>query len=524
VRAQDRTHQLLEVELLPHQLLPECVEQRGIRRRIRDAEVIDRIDDANFDEADPSGIVLYEHQKRAISEWFKNDCRGIFKMCTGAGKTISSLMAARQLAEEQAADGHPRPPVIVTVPTRVLADQWINEIKRLGFPLVLKAYESVDRWHHIIEPWLKSTSGDVPRFVVSTYCTFADARFLAKLQSVAASGVRALWIADEVHNLSSPRLLAGMQQCAALFYFRLGLSATPDIEGNPSATERLRDFFGKQCASYELADGIKDKVLCPYRYHPVPAYLAPDMGQRYLALLQGIDQAKPGSPALLDLYRQSRDLLRTSGVQVAKFRDLLALLCADGKTVAHTLVYCPPGYGSYGDESSDEIDRDADERRLIEDVITTLREHGVSCSSILGDTPSDQRREILRRFGAGALQALCAIGCLDEGIDVPSIQRAVVLYSVDREKQFVQRRGRILRQPRGMKSKVAEIYDLIILPHGSSMPAAQAEALLEKEMRRYRTFAVLAENRTEAEGEIARALSLATQTAFTNEPAHADQI
>jgi superfamily II DNA or RNA helicase len=411
-----------------------------------------------FEEPDSSAIVLYPHQTQAISAWFENGGRGIFKMCTGAGKTISSLMAARRLGEEEAIEGRPRPPVLVTVPTRVLADQWIEEIKRLGFVHVLKAYESVARWEQIIEPWMADKSADTPRFVVSTYCTFADERFLQKLERVARQEMQALWIADELHNLSSSRLLDGMRRCATLFEFRLGLSATPDIEGNPAATERLRNFFGNQCASYELADGIRDGVLCSYRYHPVPAYLAPDRGERYLALLQQIDQAESGSPALLDLYRQSRDLLRTSGVQVAKFRDLLAQLCASGESLAHTLVYCPPGYGSYGDESSDEIDGDPEERRLIEEVVATLRDYRVTSSSILGNTPSDQRREILQRFSAGELQALCAIGCLDEGIDIPSIQRAVVLHSVDREKQFVQRRGRILRQPRGTKGKVAEIY------------------------------------------------------------------
>ena len=117
----------------------------------------------------------------------------------------------------------------------------------------------------------------------------------------------------------------------------------------------------------------------------------------------------------------------------------------------------------------------------------------------------------LEKFKSGELQILCAIGCLDEGVDIPSIERAIVLYSVDRLKQFVQRRGRILRIPRGVKDKIAEIYDILVLPHGSSLPAFQASELLSKEMRRYTEFARLALNRDEAKSAIDQALSIATE-------------
>ena len=94
-----------------------------------------------------------------------------------------------------------------------------------------------------------------------------------------------------MHNLASPRLREAMRQ-AALFKFRLGLSATPEIEGDLTATEHLLEFFGGICASYELRDGIEDGVLCPYRYHPIPAYLAPEFGKKYLHLLRAIQDTK----------------------------------------------------------------------------------------------------------------------------------------------------------------------------------------------------------------------------------------
>jgi superfamily II DNA or RNA helicase len=463
-----------------------------------------------FDESIDEAIKLFEHQEKAVKALVERTFRGVFKMCTGAGKTISALAAVQVLSEKRASSSLPLPPVIVSVPTRVLADQWIREIKRFGFQSVLSAYNAFEQWYHLLEPVLRAKNLEQPRFVVTTYRTFADDRFITKLKRAGELGVEAFWIADEMHNLASSRLRDAMRKCERLFQFRLGLSATPEIEGDLTATESLLGYFGNICASYELADGIRDGVLCQYRYFPVPAYLAPSHGKKYLSLLQEISEEAGGSTALINLYRETRDLLRTSGVQVARFRDLINDLMQSAPELKHTLIYCPPGYGSYGGDVSDEIDKDEDERRLIEEVIEVLRSKNLSPASILGETPADQRSQILERFAEGRVRSLCAIGCLDEGVDVPTIQRAIVLYSVDREKQFIQRRGRILRQPRGVRGKIAEIYDIVILPQGADMPRSQAEALLNREMRRYREFARLAINRQQADAAISNALSVVT--------------
>jgi len=453
---------------------------------------------------------LFEHQKNAIDAWEKRNRRGIFQMCTGAGKTIAALAAVRRFEQECRTEKKPFSPVIVTVPTRILADQWVKEIQKFGFTSILRGYNSSSGWLDVLEPWISDSSGDQPRFVVSTYRTFSDEKFRQRLVEAGKNGARALWIADEMHNLASSRLGVTMTEVEQLCSYRLGLSATPEIEGDFATTERLLNYFGLVCASYELKDGIKDGVLCPYRYYPRPSYLSAAMGEKYLALLNQIENTPSNSTSLMDLYRQSRELVRTSGVQIAAFKELLPLLKSGQHHLSHTLIYCPPGYGSYGGDQSDDIDTDESERRLLEDVVAYLRDEGITVSSILGDTPAAQRELRLEKFKSGELQMICAIGCLDEGVDIPAIERAIVLYSVDRLKQFVQRRGRILRIPRGIKNKVAEIYDIVVLPHGSTLPASQAAGLLSKEMRRYTEFARLAVNQEAARVEIEKALSIAT--------------
>lgn len=461
-----------------------------------------------------TSIKLFKHQETAVAAWLSRDGKGVFRMCTGAGKTVSALAAIRELAHQKSARGETIPPVIISVPTRILADQWTREIRGFGFKFTLGAYNSFDQWSQVLEPALRNNTNSQPRFVITTYRTIADERFVAKLRRANENGVKAIWVADEMHNLASTRLKEMMKQLSGVFHYRLGLSATPEIEGDLATTQWLLSYFGEICASYDLEDGIRDGVLCPYRYHPVPAYLAPNVGAAYLRLLQNIQvaHAQAGSSSLMSLYRDARELLRNSGVQIAAFRDLLKLLM-HGSGLSHTLVYCPPGYGTYGNEQSDTIDADPSERRLIADVIDTLREQGLSASSILGETSFEERNEILTRFADGRVNALCAIGCLDEGVDVPSINRAIILYSVDREKQFIQRRGRILRQPKGVRGKTAEIFDILILPQGSSMPGSQARALLDRELRRYRKFAELALNRDEADRTLNAALEHATRNA-----------
>ncbi len=456
-----------------------------------------------FATPDNNGLQLYPHQQQAINAWLENGGKGIFEMCTGSGKTITSLFA---IQANQPSYG----PILVTVPTRVLADQWVEQIKRLGYKHILKAYETANNWSAALEPWINANSQEAPRFVVTTYKTFTDDIFLRKIVRSGAGKAHSLWIADEMHNLASTRLIQAMDLVGSAFPQRIGLSATPEIEGNPSMTNRLFEFFGGIVAKYHLKNGINDGVLCQYNYYPFPAYLDPEKGAEYLRTLEGISQAAVRSGSLLELYRQSREIIRTSRVQLPALDCIIDQIVSSGLGMQNTLVYCPPGYSDQPADESDEVQEDEDQSRLLEEVVKIIRQKGFSVSSILGGTPKSQRAEILGRFSQGTLDVLCAIGCLDEGIDIPSIKRAIVLYSIDREKQFIQRRGRILRTIRGT-TKIADIYDVVILPHGTDMSSSDAERLLRKELRRHRAFSGLAKNASDARKTIRTALSTATQ-------------
>ena len=117
-----------------------------------------------------------------------------------------------------------------------------------------------------------------------------------------------------------------------------------------------------------------------------------------------------------------------------------------------------------------------------------------------------QKREILKReFDEGeSIQALIAIRCLDEGVNIPSIRKAFILASSTNPKEYIQRRGRVLRKCPG--KKYADIYDFIMSPIPLDMVDSYNESivkmsasLVKREIERMKDFAALAENSSEAD-------------------------
>lgn len=458
-------------------------------------------------------VTLFQHQREAVNSWFDNGLHGIFEMCTGAGKTITSLACVCRLVSEFAREGRDLPLVLVTVPTRVLADQWCKEIQKMGFRAPVQAYNSHNVFFPDLRNALETKNTETPSFVVTTYKSFAHERVQHLLARSQKRKRQLLWIADEAHNLSTSRLQSCMRYLAGLFSYRMALTATPEIEGQPDRTAFLEKYFRDVVARYTLKNGIDDGVLCSYSYNPVPVYLNPELGARYLELLREIDATESAEKVSIDLYRQKRELVLKSGVQMAAFKGIVQGIIDKGEDMRHTLIYCPPGFASRAEEKgadeSDDSVEEGQEERLVDQVTQHLMDCGFEAARILGGTSAHDRERTLEDFRAGRIHAVCAIGCLDEGVDIPSIQRAIVLYSVDREKQFIQRRGRILRQSKDGSEKIAKIIDVVVLPQGGQLPAGHAADLLSKELRRYRTFAVLANNKKDAEKEINRALECA---------------
>lgn len=459
------------------------------------------------------GVNLFPHQSMAIENWEERGWKGIFAMCTGSGKTIAALAGVMKLCRELSIAGKSVPPIVIAVPKKILGDQWIWVIEELFQQSALKAYGSYTDWRHLIAPYLAPQNEGLPRFVVTTYATFGAENFQKAVKAFGTQGQLGMFIADEMHNLSSKRLRVALTDCGEWFPYRLGLSATPEVEGDEQATTFLCRYFGEEqrdyCGKYTLRDGINGGVLCKYNYYPLPTFLDHESGQRYLEILQNLDVAgfAKNSPEAMQLFNQRRDILQKSVRPLEKLDNLIKSRTDSGKAVNRMLVYCPPGNVQEG-EDGDDSDAEPSLVNLLQRTTEIIADRGLTVTTIVGQTPEKRRRENLAKFKNGDFDCLCAIGCLDEGVDVPAIERAVVLYSIDREKQFIQRRGRILRRDKGNPDKIAEIYDVVLLPPKELMDTTHAKQLLQKEMRRYYEFMELAKNANEAEMVINAALDI----------------
>ncbi len=452
--------------------------------QIRDNAPTERPEVHTIDQGLP-GYELRPHQIEALEAWRKNERKGLLEMCTGSGKTICALDAIRETSEGSMARGKGAL-ALIACPTQVLVEQWLKEI-RAWYPdwLTLAAYDNIHDYAARLSTWLRHPE---PRtyVVVTTYTTLYSQPFRTQLKKHRQSQGDRIFVADEAHRIAEGTRLNSLPEILEGFRDHLALTATPEIESDPDQTQKLESAFSGSVFTFSLENAIEKEILCPYKYFPRPTFLSKELSARYMALLARIDESTPNST--LDLYRQKRELLRTSGHYVAELGLILNEL---GDDLSHTVVYSPPG-------------REEDDQRILAKVKKVFEERGHTVASITAATRQADRQPILENFAEGRYAALLGIGCLDEGLDVPETRRAIVLYSVDRLKQFIQRRGRVLRRAPGKSH--ADIFDLIVLPQGSDLPPETQQRLIDRELRRYREFASAALNPKEATRTIDDAL------------------
>ena len=441
----------------------------------------------------PSDVTLRSYQVQLINSWFERDGRGVMKMATGMGKTITALSIATRLAQKIDLLA-----VVIICPFKHLVTQWDKECRRFGMSPIL-AFESRAKWYpRVSDALYASTVGSGGFFaVITTNATFAGDSFQSQLKHFPR---HSLLITDEVHNLGAARLRARLPASIGL---RLGLSATPERWFDEEGTEELFGYFGATLEpELGLRDGIACGALCPYRYYPILVELTDDERDDYLKLSAQIASAmghagdRDNDHALSALLIKRARLVATASNKLGALRSIMT----QRRDTSHTLFYC--GDGRVESPLSDE------ERRQI-DVVCELvgRDLGIRVASYTDEDSSLQREQKRRRFEDGTLQGLVAIRCLDEGVDIPAIRTAVILASSTNPRQFIQRRGRVLRPSPG--KKVAEIFDMIVVPPSEVCEWESERTLLRKEITRVAEFADLASNHGDA-----RAVVLELQKAF----------
>lgn len=419
----------------------------------------------------PAHVVLREYQNEAIKAWFDNDRRGLLEMATGTGKTITALAAALELHKRE-----PKLLIVIACPYTHLVKQWADNVDEFGFNKVL-AFSSAGPWaDKAANQLLNMSAGHIDNLVLlTTHDTFSNRSFRKVVEQ---HPLPTMLIVDEVHDVGSPKRRMGL---LSQYTFRLGLSATPRRWLDDEGTDVIFDYFDRTVFEFPLDRAIPE-FLTPYEYHPFFVELTEEEFEEYQVktrqILRRMGMRRNNEKDdVLNLYM----ILRQQIIVNAEHKYQCFERIIDSLNVRkRTLVYCSP----------EQIDR----------AQTILNAHSIVQSRFTNEESLAERTMLLNSFAAGHHEMLVAMNCLDQGVDVPSTRTAIFLASSGNPKQFIQRRGRVLRKDTGKDKAV--IFDVIVVPTLHRELDAETRKLesriLKKELQRYDEFAGLALNRVHA--------------------------
>lgn len=439
----------------------------------------------------PDEVKFYDYQNEAIDKWIDSDAQGIFDMATGSGKTFTALGAISALSLKV----NDNLGVFILCPYQHLVEQWVEDIRRFNVePLI--CYSKYD-W----KKKFKTLLGDFKLGVVKNFCIImVNASFATPYAQELLISLRGntCIVVDEAHNFGAERLRKCM---LPNFKYRLALSATLERHHDAEGTKCLMDYFKEKCIEFSLDDAIKKGFLTPYYYHPIVVNLEPDELDNYIELTEKvINILKKNSGE--EIPKSAEMLLIKRARIVAGARNKLSALyniISKYKDDNNILVYC----GATKVFFDREDDFDDEDKRQIEEVVNMLgNELGMRVSMFTSKEKPDERELIKNSFAEGRLlQALVAIKCLDEGVNIPGIRTAFILASSTNPKEYIQRRGRVLRRAPG--KEFAEIFDFITLPRDldSRAPIIDLDSeisLFKREKDRLDDFVRLCENPSES--------------------------
>ena len=434
----------------------------------------------------PNWLELRRYQKNAIAAWVKNNSRGIFQMATGTGKTKTSLAAVTKILELYY-NNQTKCGLVIVVPYIVLLEQWMEDLSEFKI-LPIACYESKTKWLSRVEESIRLFNGNArdKLFLITTNKTFITNDFQRCLSSIDGDYI---FLADEMHHLTSDFMRQSLPLNAK---FRLGLSATLMTKYNSEKMKELKDYFGGIVFEYTMKEAIENNCLTKYYYYPIYVELTDDEKMEYYEISRKISKAvviagdnleDEDNMSLKALLSQRGRILASAKNKLGKLKEIVN----DFKDKSNLIVYC-----------GDKIESD---EKYIDKVFNIINlEGGIVSAKFTAEENQEQRKNILDLFEKKVIQALIAIRCLDEGVDIPQLETAIIMSSGTNPKEFVQRRGRILRKAPG--KEYAYIYDFIVIPTLSIQDVETLTSeeknmelkIISREFERVQEFANLAEN------------------------------
>ena len=440
----------------------------------------------------PENVVLRKVQKETVSNWNATGHRGIFSMCTGSGKSYTALACMVALAKQS----QDHLAVFIVCPQIHLVGQWEeDEINWGPIPIIAHSQSRNRHWKDdLIKAYKRFRNYGEPFVCITTNDTFSgDA--VQQIVTRLKEEQNVLLIIDEAHNFGSKNLSACLPHNITN---RIALSATIERYRDKKGTQLLFEYFGEKCIEYDVEQAIKDGALTRYRYYPVPVYLEPDELYEYHLLTEKLKKFVIEENGKLKISKEGELLLFKRSRILAGARnkpDLLISLMQKYKHEGHILVYC--GATSMDDEET------GDSGRQVDGVTEKIRQElHMTAQRFTAEEDLRERQKIKSFFNDGLIQVVTAIKCLDEGVNIPSIRTAFIMASTRNPREFIQRRGRLLR--RSPNKDYAEIYDFVTLPrelsYVSYLDYEKDRNIIIGEMARINEFGKLSDNPAQAEG------------------------
>ena len=489
---------ILIKEKFPPKSLNQLIQESSLTRSLKQSdnfrlshsliEKLDRIDvEPRFPYSEERQI-----QINAYNAWCINNYRGIFAMATGAGKTITALNCV--LKEFSKTDYYK---AIIVVPTQALAIQWESEVYNFNYTNVISTYTN-SRWDSELEKYVTRSifNENENLILITTYATFNLNRFqniLSKINNVD----NFTYIADEAHNLGATNSLKSLP---IQINRRIGLSATPERVYDEDGSKRVFDFFQSNPPQYTyrytMKEAIDEGILCKYNYYPVFVELTEIEMLEYKKITRQLcayidSETKTYKKGAEKLLLKRKRIIHKAENKKNAVNNLLDEL-KERKKLDYTFVFVPEGFEpDYTLSESYEIE--SEDVRIIDEYADMFKQKGYSYHKFISGL--DDSESVLKSFADGDIQILLSMKCLDEGVDIPRAEHAIFCASTGNPRQFIQRRGRVLRKCKGKDS--ATIWDLIVVPpmEFSEENFNIERSLFISEVRRVVNFAALAENK-----------------------------
>ncbi len=441
---------------------------------------------------------LKPYQNNAVNSWLSHGNRGIFQMATGTGKTFCAISCIKEI--EKTNDSLL---VIIPCPTQNLVNQWKGQLRKWGYESD-NTLSGKKKWEVKLERLINDLNFNIKfkqkvQIIITTYVTFSSKEFTKYIKKCQAP---TMIIADEVHASGSEEYSSGLLD---EYKHRLGLSATPDRYFDEVGTKRIMKFFEpiekcKDCSehksivfSFELKDAIP-KDLVEYDYFPHYVELTDDELEEYKnktkAIAMKIENAKDNfeEKEIINLITFERaNIIKNAVNKIEKFKEIIL----EHKSMDFCVIYCAPSKQNIENDQMSQV------QKILNEI--PISNHRIKS----GEITLKEQIEILDKLESGSIKIVESIQMLDEGLDIPALKNAILLASTGNPKQFIQRRGRVLRKwngtyPDGTVKDHATIYDIFVIPYLERDIDPEfltvEKKIVEKELKRHEEMAKISRN------------------------------